>query len=156
MSKEAIKELKQVALLADRRRYPSVPEHARYIRRYSDKTANGLTRCIIDYLRYKGWQVEMVSNTGRPVDGRKRFTDAVGFNREVGTVTWIPGIGTPGKADISATVSGRSVKIEVKAGRDQQSEALKQYQAQVEAAGGTYIVARCFAGFLEWSKEFIK
>ena len=151
---EAIKHLKAVAMDAHRARYPSMPDHARVVHRYTDKNANGLTRCIIDYLRFSGCQAERISNTGRPVDGRKRYVDAVGFHREIGSVTWIPGTGTPGTADISATVAGRSVKIEVKIGRDKQSEAQMKYQADIEAAGGVYVIARTFAGFLDWYREF--
>ncbi len=150
----AIKCLKQAAFKSQRQRYPSVPDYAIAVHRYTDKTANGLTRCILDYLRFEGWQAERISNTGRPIDGRKRFTDAVGFTREIGSVTWIPGQGTPGTADISATIAGKSVKIEVKIGRDRQSEAQRKYQADVEAAGGTYVVARTFAGFLDWYNNF--
>lgn len=156
MSKEAISELKHFALRVDRRRYPSLPEHARVVHRYTDRNANGLTRCIIDWLRFNDHHAERISNMGRPVDGRKRYVDTVGFKRQIGSVQWILGQGTPGTADISATIVGRSVKIEVKAGRDRQSEAQKKYQAAIEAAGGTYVIAKSFEGFWEWYKESIK
>ena len=152
-SKEAIQHLKSVALVADRKRYPSLPEHARVVHRYNDKSANALTRCIIDYLRFNGCQAERISNMGRPVDGQKRYVDAVGFHRQIGSVTWIPGQGTPGTADISATVAGRSVKIEVKHGKDRQSEAQKAYQKNVESAGGIYFIARSFGEFLIWYNQ---
>ncbi len=150
----AIKTLKSLAMEAHRNRHPLMPEHARVVHRYTDKTANALTRCVIDWLRYKGHQAERISNTGRPVDTRKRYVDAVGFHREIGSVSWIPGQGTPGTADISATIAGRSVKIEVKIGRDRQSEAQRKYQAAIEAAMGTYIIAKSFDGFLEWYNSF--
>ncbi len=153
---EAIKHLKSVAMEAHRERYPSMPEHARVVYRYTDKNANGLTRCIIDFLRFNGCQAERISNTGRPVDGRKRYTNVMGLQRQVGSIEWIPGQGTPGTADISATIGGRSVKIEVKIGRDRQSEAQKKYQMDVEAAGGTYVIAKSFEGFLTWYSQFIK
>ncbi len=151
-SRQAIDILKEKALEESRRRHPSLPEHARYVYRYNDRSANALTRCVIDWLRFNGHQAERISNTGRPVDGRKRYVDAVGFQRQIGNVTWIPGQGTPGTADISATIDGRSVKIEIKHGRDRQSEAQKRYQEAVEAAGGTYIITRTFEDFYEWYK----
>jgi len=67
---------------------------------------------------------------------------------------WTKGTGTPGSADISATIYGRSVKIEVKIGKDRQSEAQKNYQAMIERSGGTYIIAKDFDLFLEWFDKF--
>lgn len=34
---------------------------------YSDKTANGLTNCIIDFLKYNGCYANRISTTGMPV-----------------------------------------------------------------------------------------
>jgi len=123
--------------------------------KYSDKSANGLTRCITDWLKFNGWQAERISNTGRMKDNRRQYIDSVGFRRQIGSVEWIPGSGTKGTADISATIKGRSVKIEVKIGRDRQSPAQKKYQESVERSGGVYIIARTFEGFLDWYDKFI-
>jgi hypothetical protein len=71
-------------------------------------------------------------------------------------VTWTKGTGTAGSADISATIKGRSVKIEVKIGKDRQSEAQKRYQENIEKAGGTYYIARNFDDFVEWYENFIQ
>jgi hypothetical protein len=46
----------------------------------------------------------------------------------VAGIQWTKGTSTAGSADISATIKGRSVKIEVKIGKDRQSEAQKKYQ----------------------------
>lgn len=91
---------------------------------------------------------------GRPVDARKTF-DVAGCQRQVGTLRWGKSTSTPGSADISATIAGRSVKIEVKIGLDRQSEAQRRYQATVERAGGLYFIAKDFTSFIEWySKTF--
>ena len=65
-------------------------------------------------------------------------------------VTWTKGTSTAGSADISATIKGRSVKIEVKYGRDVQSQVQKDYQNKIETAGGIYYIARDFDTFVEW------
>lgn len=144
-----IKYLKELYLENHRKRYPSLPEPARVAPAYSDKTANKLTRCIIDYIRLKGGQAERVANMGRPVDQSKVYTDVIGNQRRIGGVKWIPGQGTPGTADISATINGRAVKIEVKI-KDRQSEAQKKYQEQIEKAGGIYLLIRNFSQFKYW------
>jgi len=67
---------------------------------------------------------------------------------------WTPGQGTKGTADISATIRGRSVKIEVKYGKDKQSEHQKQYQEDIERAGGVYLIARNMDEFIEWYENY--
>jgi hypothetical protein len=60
------------------------------------------------------------------------------------------GTGTRGTADISATIAGKSVKIEVKIGSDRQSPAQHEYQKAVEQAGGIYFIASSFEQFMDW------
>jgi hypothetical protein len=43
----AIKTLKELYLTNNRVKYPSMPEYARVIPKYTDRTANGLTKCIL-------------------------------------------------------------------------------------------------------------
>lgn len=103
-----------------------------------DSTANGLTRCIIDFIKLRGGQAERVSIMGRPI---KQANGNYMFGKSHMT---------KGTADISATIRGRSVKIEVKIGADRQSDAQRKYQADIERAGGLYYIARDFESFVEW------
>ena len=132
------------------RKYPSLPY--RCVPKWNDRTSNGLTRMIIDFLRLSGHQAERINNTGRMLDGRKVVTDCIGNRRLIGSATWIPGTGSRGTADISATINGRSAKIEVKclATKDKQRPAQLEYQQAIEKAGGIYFVARTFAEFFNW------
>jgi hypothetical protein len=145
---KAVRDLETMANDAARLKYPNVPYLAPRI--YTDKTANGLTKCIIDFLTFAGQQAERISNTGRMIDTRQTFEDVIGNTRIIGGTNWIPGTGTNGTADVSATIAGRSVKIEVKIGRDIQSPAQKNYQKSIESAGGIYVIASTFEGFLSW------
>ena len=147
MNKESKTRLKAVEFKYLSYKYPSAPGHIIPLTAYTDKTANGLTKCICDFLNFDGFQAERINTMG--VFRRSRRTD--------GTMTegqWTKGTGTPGSADISATIYGRSVKIEVKIGKDRQSEAQKNYQAMIERSGGTYIIAKDFDSFLEWFDKF--
>ncbi len=148
-----IQTLKKLHLEENRRRFPSLPEPCRCAPSYTDRTANGLTKCIIDFLRLKGHQAERVVVMGRYLDNSKIVTDVTGRLHRIGTGKWIPGSMQRGSADISAVINGRAVKIEVKIGRDRQSEAQKAYQQQVEAAGGIYFVATTFDQFFKWYNE---
>lgn len=147
----ALKMLADLALEAKKKQYPDFPYPVPP--KYNDKTANGLTKCIIDFLKLQGHQAERISNVGRMIDRRQRVTDTAGFTKIIGSTEWIPGTGSNGTADISATINGRSVKIEVKIGKDRQSQAQREYQREVEAAGGIYVIAKDFEGFYEWYCE---
>lgn len=116
--------------------------------KWDDTTANGLTACIIAFCSLCGWQAERISSTGRWLDKRQIVTDCTGNRRTIGSGCWIKPNTTIGTADISATINGRSVKIEVKIGRDRQSDRQKQYKAQIERAGGIYIIARSLEQFV--------
>ena len=140
-----------------KRKYPNVPVNKFPLTKWNDTTANGLTRCIIAFLKFNGWQAERVSNMGRPVDQRRTVKDVLGREKQIGSMKWIPGSGTKGTADISATIKGgRAWKIEVKIGRDVQSEAQRAYQANVEMAGGLYSIVRSFDEFYEKYLEVMK
>lgn len=145
-------EVKQLQEL-DRRqriaRHPNCPPN--YIKRIPmrDDTANGLTQCIVSFLNLSGHQAERISTTGRVVM-RRGQTLRGGRLVEDYKPTYIPTSGRRGSADISATIDGRSVKIEVKIGRDRQSDAQKEYQRTVEQAGGLYFIARDFPSFIQW------
>lgn len=123
---------------------------------YTDKTANGLTKCIVHWLNLNGWQAERISTTGRYIDNSKIVTDILGNTKKIGTGKYIKGSGTNGSADISATIKGMSVKIEVKIGNDRQSEAQIVYQKMIERAGGIYFIAKDFDEFIEFYKGIIE
>lgn len=152
----ALHHLRYLAYKYARNRYPTVPKYALSISRYNDNTANGLTRCIIDFIRYSGGQAERISCTGRILDKRKQYVDSVGFHRTVGSIQWIKPSMQSGTADISATYGGLSIKIEVKIGRDRQRPSQAAYQCQIEAAGGFYFIAHDFQSFYEWFIEIYK
>lgn len=146
---QAVRELEELADIENAKKHPQFAKYAPKAK-YRDDTANGLTRCIIYYIKFHGGQAERVNSMGVPIDTRREVTDIIGHRRTIGSVQWRPSGATVGSADISATIQGRSVKIEVKIGFDRQSEAQKAYQKEVEAAGGLYYVARDFTSFVQW------
>ena len=150
-----LKQLKELALDYDRKKNPNFPEYARSVRSYTDKTSNGLTKCIIDWLKFSGWQAERISVQGRYVDESKVVTDVIGRKMKIGSGKFIPSSMQKGSADISATIRGKSVKIEVKIGRDRQSQEQLEYQRQVEQAGGVYFIAVSFEDFLNKYNQLI-
>jgi hypothetical protein len=151
---EGIKSLKELALAHSRSKHPTLPDYARTIHSYSDRTANGLTRAVIDFLNFSGHQAERINSTGRYKDNSSVVKDVLGTSRRIGSGQWIPGAGIRGTADISATIWGKSVKIEIKI-NDRQSDDQKKYQAMIERAAGHYWLIRSFDEFLDHYHELI-
>ncbi|MBQ0732971.1 hypothetical protein [Aquimarina celericrescens] len=158
MNNQGLKKLAELALKDIENRYPNFPKHAIPQPKYIDNTSNGLTRCVIDWIELNGFQAERINSMGRQIDKRKTVTDVLGNKRTVGSVTWTKGSSQKGTADISATIKGRSVKIEIKCeatGDHYQSEDQKRYQKSIERAGGIYIIVRTFEDFYVWLNKFI-
>jgi hypothetical protein len=99
-------------------------------------------------------QAERISSQGQYRDGKKQVTDIIGRVRTIGSGVWTPGTSTKGTADISATIKGRSVKIEIKWAKDRQSDAQKEYQLSIEKSLGIYIIVKTFDDFIEWFDKF--
>lgn len=155
LKKELKKRLSDLELEYLKEMHPAVPEFALARTKWSDKNANELTKSIIKFIKYNGYQAERINTMGvyRPA---KKVIDVVGRSRTLGQGKWTKGTGTRGSSDISATIRGRAVKIEVKYGKDRQSEYQKAYQEDIERAGGVYIIAKTLPEFVEWYDNFIK
>jgi hypothetical protein len=151
MNKATRQRVHELYLAESRRKYPNLPDHVRSVKMPSDTTANGLTRLIIDWVNMSGCHAERINTMGRVIDKRKNVTDVVGRQKTIGSMTYIPTSGQRGSADISCTLAGgKSVKIEIKIGKDRQSEHQKVYQQQIERSGGVYIIVRSMEDFLNY------
>jgi hypothetical protein len=57
--------------------------------------------------------------------------------------------GKPGQEDLTVFLNGKAYAIELKVGKDVQSEAQKKYQNKLEKAGITYAIVKTFDDFLD-------
>lgn len=151
---QALQTLINLCMEKDKAKRSNVPYSYVKAPNYDDSTSNGLTTCIVDFLNMmEGCHAERISNEGRTIDTRKTITNVVGQVRQIGSIKRIKSSMQLGTADISATILGRSVKIEVKIGKDRQSEDQKKYQKQIENARGYYVIAKDFQSFFDWFKH---
>ena len=98
------------------------------------KTANGLTKFICQFLMWHEHRATRINSTGRLIDGlEKQPSGAI-----LTTKKWIPGSTRKGTADISATIKGRSVMMEIKIGKDRASDYQIAEQQRERKAGGIY------------------
>lgn len=147
-------ELSELEAKARHAKNPSFPFAYLARTKYTDKTANGLTKCIVDFLNLSGHQAERIRSEGRMIDERKTYTDVLGHKRQIGSTKYIKSSSQNGTADISATIKinvmgqvvGIACKWEVKM-KDKQSEAQKQYEAKVTEAGGKYFLVHSWDEF---------
>ena len=133
--------------------YKNVPDHAIARAKFSDKTANGLTQCILTWLRLHGHYCTRITTTGRKLKDTS-IVDVIGRTR-IMPGQWIPGTTRTGTADIHASINGRHASIEVKIGRDRMSAAQERTRQDVRSSGGLYFMAKDFQSFYEWFTETI-
>lgn len=103
--------------------------------KYSDDDANSLTTAIIDYIDLIGGWATRISVEGRYIE---KLGTRVRSSVKRGT------------ADIHAVYRGKHLSIEVKIGKDRQSEEQKEIEQEIISAGGLYFIARNFQDFYDW------
>lgn len=156
MKSKHLDKLRELYIAENKRKYPSIPDHCRAVPKFSDKTANGLEKAIVAFLKLSGHQAERIKNMGRMLDNTKAYTDTMGVSRTIGSRQYIKGTGTNGTSDVSSTIQleiggkkfGLSVKWEIKM-KDKQSDAQKKYQVEIEESGGIYHIVRSFDEFYD-------
>jgi len=126
-------------------KYPSLPDIAICfpVRKYPTRTTNGMTKIIKEYLFYKGWQCERVSNMGVRMDMTSTVIDVMGMKQTIGNYKWRKGSGQIGTADLAANIDGKTVKIEVKnkTTNDRKRKEQERYRDMIVSSGGIYLIA---------------
>ncbi len=136
---QALAHLCQLADAHKAAKHPAFPYPVKS--KYSDRDANGLTKCVVDYCNLSGHFATRLASTGTFRADLQKF---VASQQRAG----LP--------DILAVVEGRAVFVEVKAGKDQLSEKQKDTIRALEKSGASVYVAHSFAGFLDWfTAEFL-
>ena len=97
------------------------------------KTANGLTTFICNFLLWHEHRATRVNVMGRLVEGKEKHGNDI-----VTVKKYIPSSTRRGTSDISATIRGRSVMIEIKIGADRPSPYQLAEQVKERRAGGIY------------------
>lgn len=109
---------------------------------YTATTTNGLTTCVMDWLKYHDCYANRINTMG--VQRRDKN----------GQMKWTKSATRKGTADIDAIVAGRPVKIEIKVGKDKMSDSQRAERSRVHAVGGVYIVVANMTEFIAWFQQF--
>lgn len=149
-----LKDLVNQKLAEDRQKYPSMPEYGLPKALYTDKTANGLAKAIKAFCDLHGVMCSRTGSEGRYRPG-KNVVDVVGRTRLM-KGTWLPG-NNVGQGDLQIVLKGKIYSIEIKIGKDRQSEVQKDFQEKLERAGGTYVIVKTweefYTEFKKWTKQ---
>lgn len=138
-----LQHLIDLKLQRERERTPLYPDKYRVPPKYDVNSTNGLTRAIIDLIDLLGGWATRISTEGRTIT-KTRVTHGVFGAVQGQDAVRIPSSTKLGTADIHAVLRGQHLSIEVKRGRDYQSDDQLKVMERVRAAGGHYIVARDF------------
>lgn len=115
------------------------------------RKANGLTLAVVKFLMYSGHRATRIQSAGRIIKAPQKQESGISLQ----TAKYIPGTTRKGTADISATIRGRSVMIEIKVGKDSASEyQLREQQLEIKA-GGQYWFIHSFDEFLKYYDGFL-
>lgn len=153
--------LKELAIELSNIRHANIPEHARPRMKFSDTTANELTSSILAYFHLAKARGVKCRAWRQPSEGRylpeKWETNSVGHRIQTAKGIFIPrDKNAKGAGDILAICSGKFLSIEVKIGKDRQSDIQSEFQSDIEDSGGKYFIVRNWDSFVLQVKPWIK
>lgn len=108
---------------------------------YDDRTANGLTNFMLDFLRHYGYYGARINIGGIYMADKGKY-------RESGS--------TKGVADVIACVRGHFCQFEVKAGKDRPRPDQLEQKQLTEFAGGSYEFIHNATEFVDILREILK
>ena len=124
----------------DRGHPAAVKDHGYPKCKYPDtRKANGLTQFVLNFLKWNGWRATRISSAGSYRNGKFTFSQT-----------------RRGTADISATIKGMAVMIEIKVGKDKPSPYQLREQELERKAGGIYEFIRDPEQFIIWYDALLK
>jgi hypothetical protein len=112
--------------------------------------ANGLTLAICKFLEWEGHRATRINVSGRLID--KQIPVQGGL---LTIKKWQSSTTRRGTADISATIKGRAVMIEIKVGKDKPSVYQLAEQQKERDSGGVYEFIHTIQEFFEFYDMFL-
>ena len=118
-------------------------------------SSNGLRRAIINFMVWSGHHLEATNNMGRPVaKSYEKFNILSGRLEKISNgIEWQKGSGIRGSSDAKGHLRHPKhlfaipIYIEIKYGKDTQSDEQIEYEAKINATGGIYLIAKTIDQF---------
>jgi hypothetical protein len=130
------------------------------IKPYTDTNTNGLTRCVKDFLTYKGHYVIRTNRQGQariekiPVGGTQRDISGAGA-RYYGKISYTKNPEDKAFTDLQASIDGLYVAIEIKckATKDRMKDGQDKNKISVEKSGAIHVTVPDMLTFWKWYYE---
>lgn len=136
----ALQELARLDLEHRRALHPAMPMYAVPPAKFSDKTANELTRCIVRWFQINGHFATRLSSTGTYREDIKKFVASQQRR---------------GLPDVFAVVRGRAAFVEIKVGKDRLSDDQREAIGELQASGAEVYISGDFEGFYDWVQGLV-
>lgn len=143
-----------------RKRFPAV--FAKGEAYYSDKlkvkppkSTAQLEALIAEFVKLSGQHSQRVKTSGTYRSKKTEVTNVIGRTTVVDTGKYTPSQATLGASDMVIVLYSVAVYIEVKIGKDTQSDKQKDFQQSVERANGYYFIVKTLNGFYELWNELL-
>lgn len=150
--------LKTLSELITNHEQAKIPEHCRSPKRLSEASANELTKSILAWFKYMR-EVNKAKMFAERQGAEGRYRPGAVVTNVLGQKKQMKGQYLPahnkGAADIKAMINGRAIEIEVKHGKDRQSDDQKKYQDRVESGGGIYLIVKTWDDFMFQITKYI-
>lgn len=148
--------LKELTIAIVNKKQAKIPEHCRSYKRFSDGSANDLTTAILAYFDLKDIKAWRQRSEGRYLRPEYQH-NVLGGRVEISKGKFIPGSkASKGIGDIAAILpGGKFLSVEVKFGKDRQSEDQIAFQKSVEASGAIYLLAKNWDGFVHQIEKYL-
>lgn len=127
------------------------------VKPYRDTDTNGLTRCVKEFLTFKGHYCIRTNRQGQariekiPIGGTQRDINGNGVKYH-GKLSFTKNPEGKAFADLQASIEGLFVSIEIKckAKKDQVREGQEENKTLVEKSGGTLLIVPDMQYFWQW------
>ena len=121
------------------------------IKPYTDKSANGLTKCIIDFITFNNGSATRINTQGQARVEKIQLASG----KQMDKVRYTPSMTRRGTADLHACIRGKHISIEIKTGSDKMSEFQNKEKERIENAGGLFWEVKNMDDFIElYNKHF--
>ena len=159
---KALKHLEELLLAESKEKYPNLPDHCRTVNTFTtvaNKESKQIKRIETFFRLMPKAKMNRIDNKGTRIDNRKRMYNPLGADQTVGSVQYRPSQMQNGLADLVGLIDGRYIAMELKRvyknGKDRQSKVQKDFQREVEAAGGVYVIVDSFEDAYKWYFNFV-
>jgi hypothetical protein len=118
-------------------------------------TAAQLENLIAEYTSLSGGFSTNIYSGGRERTSKTHVTDVIGRKNSITETKYLPSVVMKGHSDMIISYKGYVLYLEIKLGKDRQSEAQKIFQQLVESKGSPYRIVHTLGEYEQLFTKFM-